>query len=200
MALDSDSPMETPESAPADLETLEGPLAIRALAASPAAPILAVAGERQILIVHTETNEVLGAIPFPEGRPESLKFSPNGFLLAAAGGSPGAEGTYRGYVRVRVGRVAVTLNGKLTVGANDPEARRIVLAGGGADGRVPGSVRVRITMSVEPKDAELTDLVVVSEANILGKLGEFGQGLIRRKADGIMKDFGQNLSDTVGRN
>ena len=67
-----------------------------------------------------------------------------------------------------------------------------------ADGRVPGSVRVRITMTVEPKDAELTDLVVVSEANILGKLGEFGQGIIRRKADGIMKSFGQNLIDKVG--
>ena len=112
---------------------------------------------------------------------------------------PDADGSYRGSVKVRVGPVALTLNGKLTVEASDPEARRIVLAGEGADGRVPGSVRVRITMTVEPKDAEVTDLVVVSEANILGKLGEFGQGIIRRKADGIMKDFGQNLSDKVGK-
>ena len=109
------------------------------------------------------------------------------------------DGSYRGTVKVRVGPVALTLAGKLTVEASDPDARRIVLAGEGADGRVPGSVRVRITMSVEPKDAELTDLVVISEANILGKIGEFGQGIIRRKADGIMKEFGQNLSDKVGR-
>ena len=111
---------------------------------------------------------------------------------------PDPDGSYRGKVKVRVGPVALTLNGKLTVEASDPEARRIVLSGEGADARVPGSVRVRITMTIEPKDAEFTDLVVVSEANILGKLGEFGQGLIRRKADGIMKDFGQNLSDKVG--
>ena len=108
-----------------------------------------------------------------------------------------SDGSYRGTVKVRVGPVALTLNGKLTVEASDAEAGRIVLTGEGADGRVPGSVRVRITMSVEPKDAEYTDLVVDSEANILGKLGEFGQGIIRRKADGIMKDFGQNLSDKM---
>ena len=108
------------------------------------------------------------------------------------------DGSYHGAVKVRVGPVALTLHGKLSVEASDPEARRIVLAGEGADARVPGNVRVRITMTVEPKDAELTDLVVVSEANILGKLGEFGQGIIRRKADGIMKSFGQNLIDKVG--
>lgn len=108
-----------------------------------------------------------------------------------------ADGSYRGKVRVRVGPVALTLNGKLTVDETDPEARRIVLTGEGADGRVPGSVRVRITMSVEPKDPEHTDLVVDSEANILGKLGEFGQGIIRRKADDIMKNFGQNLIGKV---
>ena len=112
---------------------------------------------------------------------------------------PDPDGSFRGTVKVRVGPVALTLAGKLTVEASDSEARRIVLTGEGADSRVPGSVRVRITLSVEPKDAELTDLVVISEANILGKIGEFGQGIIRRKADGIMKDFGQNLSDKVGR-
>ena len=45
------------------------------------------------------------------------------------------------------------------------------------------------------KDA--SELVVDSEANIMGKLGEFGQGIIKRKADGIMMDFGKNLSRAV---
>jgi hypothetical protein len=31
----------------------------------------------------------------------------------------------------------------------------------------------------------------------MGKLGEFGQGIIKRKADGIMRDFGKNLSRAV---
>ena len=42
-----------------------------------------------------------------------------------------------------------------------------------------------------------SELVVDSEANIMGKLGEFGQGIIKKKADGIMKDFGQNLTKLV---
>ena len=44
---------------------------------------------------------------------------------------------------------------------------------------------------------DTSGLVVDSEANIMGKLGEFGQGIIKRKADGIMKDFGQNLVKKV---
>ena len=77
--------------------------------------------------------------------------------------------------------------------------RKISLTGEGADRKVPGNVRVRIKMAVEPADPGSSVLVVDSEANIMGKLGEFGQGIIRRKAEGILKDFGENLAKKVAR-
>ena len=107
------------------------------------------------------------------------------------------DGSYVGNVKVRVGPVSLTLKGKLTVDEMDAGARRIALTGAGADARVPGSVQVRIRMRVESTDGETSELTVDSEANILGKLGEFGQSIIRRKADGIMREFGQNLIDRV---
>ena len=51
--------------------------------------------------------------------------------------------------------------------------------------------------TVQPKEGGSSELTVDSEANVMGKLGEFGQGIIRRKADGIMKEFGQNLAKRV---
>ena len=111
--------------------------------------------------------------------------------------APAPDGSYVGTVKVRVGPVSLTLKGKLTVDDMDAEARRITLTGSGADPRVPGSVQVRIKMRVESVDGETSELAVDSEANILGKLGEFGQSIIRRKADGIMREFGQNLIDRV---
>jgi len=61
-----------------------GPL--NALAASPWAPVAAIGGQKQILLYHTQTLELLGVLPFPEGLPECLAFSRNGQLLLCGGG------------------------------------------------------------------------------------------------------------------
>jgi len=101
-----------------------------------------------------------------------------------------------GTVKVRVGPISLGLNGKLTVDEIDDAGRQISLIGEGADRKVPGTVRIKITMAVNTV-GDASELVVDSEANIMGKLGEFGQGIIKRKADGIMRDFGKNLSRAV---
>ncbi len=110
---------------------------------------------------------------------------------------PADDGSFTGTVKVRVGPISLALNGKLTVDELDVTARRIALSGAGADRRVPGNVGIKIRMAVEEKGAAGSELIVDSEANIMGKLGEFGQGIIRRKADGIMKEFGANLTRKV---
>ena len=66
--------------------------ALPALATSPWAPVAAVAGQKQVLLFNTETFEVLGALPFPEGVAQVLRFSRNGSLLLAGGGRAGASG------------------------------------------------------------------------------------------------------------
>ena len=66
--------------------------AVTALAASPWAPLVAVAGQKQVLLYNTDTRELLGVLPFPEGMPHVLKFSRNGTLLLAGGGRGGQSG------------------------------------------------------------------------------------------------------------
>ena len=63
-----------------------------ALAANPWAPIVAVAGQKQALLYHTETLKLLGVLPFNGGFIESLTFSRNGQLLIAGGGRGGKAG------------------------------------------------------------------------------------------------------------
>jgi hypothetical protein len=70
--------------------------AVTAMAASPWAPLVAVGGQKQVLLYHSETLELLGVLPFEEGVATVLKFSRNGKLLLAGGG--------RG---AKLGRVAV---------------------------------------------------------------------------------------------
>ena len=66
--------------------------AIGALATSPWAPLVAVAGQKQVLLYNSKTLQFLGALAFPEGEPKVLKFSRNGALLLAGGGRGGANG------------------------------------------------------------------------------------------------------------
>ncbi len=68
------------------------PGAVLAMAASPWAPLLAVGGQKQVLLFHTDTGDFLGSLPFEHGQINSLKFSRNAKLLLAAGGRGGASG------------------------------------------------------------------------------------------------------------
>lgn len=82
---------------PADL-LLEPPVvtsrasSIHSIAASPWAPVIAVTGQHQILLHHTETLELIGILPFPEGDPVSLTFTPDARYLIVGGGVPGKSG------------------------------------------------------------------------------------------------------------
>ena len=93
------APTERPEVVPMPARLLLTPetrtsmtTAITALATSPWGPLAAVAGEKQVLLYNTESLDILGVLPFPEGIPRVLKFSRNGSLLLAGGGQGGARG------------------------------------------------------------------------------------------------------------
>jgi hypothetical protein len=66
--------------------------AITALAVSPWAPLAAVAGQQQVLLYNTDSMQLIGVLPFPEGVPHVLRFSRNGKLLLAGGGHEAKSG------------------------------------------------------------------------------------------------------------
>lgn len=65
---------------------------ISALAASPWSPLVAVGGQMQVSLYHSETGQLQGIIPFPEGEPQSITFSRDGRLILIAGGRHSAYG------------------------------------------------------------------------------------------------------------
>src|SRR5262249_7905390 len=66
--------------------------AVTALASNPWSPLVAVGGQKQIVLFNSDTGELLGVLPFPEGTPSVLKFSRNGSLLLCGGGRAGKSG------------------------------------------------------------------------------------------------------------
>ena len=74
------------------LANVRQPPPLRTLAMSPRAPLLAIAGHHQILLLHADSHQLLGILPFPLGQIEVLEFTRDGQRLLAAGGRPGRRG------------------------------------------------------------------------------------------------------------
>jgi len=70
---------------------------LAALAASPVSNIIAVPGQRQVLLFDGTDAKALGALAFPEGEVHALRFSIDGKTLVAAGGIGGQSGAAIGF-------------------------------------------------------------------------------------------------------
>ena len=60
--------------------------------ASPWAPLIAVTGQRQVLLYNTDTLSLAAVLPFPKGQPETVSFHPSGKYVLAGGGIGGKSG------------------------------------------------------------------------------------------------------------
>lgn len=67
--------------------------AVTDMQSSPWAPLLAVTGQRQVLLYHSQSLELVGVLPFAAGQPEVLSFHPSGKYLLAGGGVGGKSGS-----------------------------------------------------------------------------------------------------------
>lgn len=106
--------------------------------------------------------------------------------------------TYSGIMSVRVGPIAVKLDGRVLLAERDEDAHHARMDLQAADKRVNGAVNAKMQMDLASvEDGSKTDLAIRTDANVMGKLGEFGQAVIRKKADQILQDFAKNLSAAV---
>jgi WD40 repeat protein len=104
---------------------------VTALAASPWAPLLAVAGHERVYLYDLEKSAPAGELAFPEGVPYALRFSRDGATLLAAGGR-GAQSGKVVLFDIRTGnRLAVLGDERDSVLAADVSADgRLVALGG----------------------------------------------------------------------
>jgi|SRR5437588_3538095 len=106
--------------------------------------------------------------------------------------------TYSGVMSVRVGPIAVKLDGRVILAERDEAAHQARMDLQAADKRLNGAVNARMRMELASADGgDKTDVAIRTDANVMGKLGEFGQAVIRKKADQILQEFANNLSAAV---
>jgi len=70
---------------------------------------------------------------------------------------------------------------------------RAALRAEAKDRMAAGAVNGKTSMTLKELGANETELLVETDVNILGKIGEFGQPIIRKKADAMLKEFVENI-------
>ena len=103
------------------------------------------------------------------------------------------ENVYEGTMRVRVGPIVLNLHGRIQIEEQDAEASRATMSAQADDKKIRGGIRTKMTMALSSVSAQETELKVETDVTILGKIGEFGQPIIRKKADTMMQEFAENV-------
>ena len=104
---------------------------------------------------------------------------------------------FQAVMKVRVGPISLNLAGTIQVLERDEDKGEAHFLVEASDRRVGGAVRTNITMQLDAQADNQTELIIVSDTNFMGRLGELGQPIIRRKANTTMQDFARNLAQQV---
>ena len=105
-------------------------------------------------------------------------------------------GAYRGSLRVQVGPIRMSLQGTMTVEERDRNAWRARMRAEANDRRLGGGIRARMSLALAPGDGG-TRLQIETDLAVLGKIGEFGQPMIKKKADTLLAEFARNLQSEL---
>ena len=103
---------------------------------------------------------------------------------------------YRGGLKIQVGPIRLSLEGTLTVEEADREAWRARLRAEANDRRLGGGIRARLSLTLAPAEGG-TRVRIDTDLAVLGRIGEFGQPVIRKKADTLLEEFARNLREAL---
>lgn len=99
---------------------------------------------------------------------------------------------YRGVVKVKVGPIVATYEGKATFVSLDAKGRVAVIKAFGRDLR-QGNADAVITATLSPNGDSATTVDLVTDLSLSGKLASFGKTGIEDVAANILRQFADNL-------
>jgi carbon monoxide dehydrogenase subunit G len=109
---------------------------------------------------------------------------------------PNGKDKYLGTLAVQIGPVRLVLDGDFAVTARDEAAGTASIRADAKDSRVGGAIRATMDLALAEKGG-VTELRIGTDLAVMGRLGEFGQAVIKRKADQLMQDFAECLARQV---
>jgi carbon monoxide dehydrogenase subunit G len=100
---------------------------------------------------------------------------------------------YEGTLAVQIGPVRLVLDGEIVITARDEKAGTASLRADAKDSRVGGAIKATVDLALADTGGS-TQMKIATDLQVMGRLGEFGQPVIKRKADQMMGDFADCLA------
>jgi carbon monoxide dehydrogenase subunit G len=110
--------------------------------------------------------------------------------------TPSGAGKFKGSLLVQLGPVRLVLDGDIAMTSTDEAAGKASIRADAKDTRLGGTVRATMDLALVDKGDD-TELRIASDVQIAGRIGEFGQPVIQRKADQLMTQFAECLARTL---
>lgn len=104
---------------------------------------------------------------------------------------------YRGVMKVKVGAVVMAYQSSVVFVERDDDEYRAVLKGHGKEQRGPGRVSALVTSSLSEVDGG-TLVHVVTDLDVVGRVAQFGRGILADVSAHLMSKFAANLSKSLG--
>lgn len=106
------------------------------------------------------------------------------------------DGSYGGIFRIRIGPIGVNLSGTLQV-TTDQYSGLWTMTAHAEDTRTGGGVVSTVETTIQKRNQLLTNMTVKAKVQFLGRLGQLGQPLIKKKADSMVQEFTENLKNAA---
>ena len=116
---------------------------------------------------------------------------------------PGAElqevegDNFKGAVKIKVGPITAQYKGIATYQEKDESSKRVVIKGDGRDTRGAGNASALITAQLSEVSSNITNVKVLTELTITGKVAQFGRGAISDVSGKLMTQFANNLEEIL---
>lgn len=107
-----------------------------------------------------------------------------------------ADGSYEGTLRMRVGPISLNLSGTVNVTQDEAQGQWRMEAKA-RDGRIGGGLQAKVDANLTEPTPGKSELRVEADVQFMGRLGQLGLPLIRRKADATIAEFAENLKQAV---
>jgi carbon monoxide dehydrogenase subunit G len=105
----------------------------------------------------------------------------------------GHEGDeYLGKVKVKVGPVTSEFSGKVRFVEQDREQHRAVIDGKGKESRGTGNAAATVTAQLQ-EAGDRTSVTVDTDLKIVGKLAQFGSGMLQQVSEKLLGQFVESL-------
>jgi len=104
--------------------------------------------------------------------------------------------TFTGTVKVKLGPIGLTYQGKGRFVEHDEAAHRVVIEASGRDTRSAGTAAATVTATLVP-EGDATRAQVVTDLTVTGRPAQFGRGMISEVGGKLIDQFAGRLADTL---